>query len=833
MTQKSKEKFRSLAALALILMFALPVSALETYYIKAKMIYTVSQMGIIHDGVIQVKDGKLGKVGKSVDIPPGASVMEAEVVMPGLIDIHSHLGVYSLPLVPENADLNEMSNPVTPQLKALDAFNFNDPAIPVAREGGVTTIVSRPGSTNVIGGVSLAVKLKKASPDEMILKDVCDLKMAIEGNPVDAYGTKKQAPATLMSVYFLARKAFLEALEYREKWEKYEKEKKVKKDLLPPPRDLGLEMLVKALRREIPVHIHCATASEIASCLRLKEEFNLKMSLAHCSWAHLIVDELKRYPDVHYNVGPAMFMTYYDNLLEFKNTPAILANAGLKVSIHTDAVGGAQQNLLHLARICYRYGLSEEDAIRSITLSGAEAIGLENRIGSLEEGKDADLIFLDGEPMEFTTSVVKVIIDGRVEQVVIPRRGKSLDLNISEASGKLDLPEEIQAGPLAIKGGTIITMAGNSIRNGFILIKDGKIEKIAAGNQLPAGYKVIDASEYVIMPGLISPRSYTGVLANWRQQSSIDEISNPVVPELEIKHAVEPQAPHFVFSRQVGITTALITPGNKNIMGGQGVVVKTEGSVIDRMIVRDRAVMVFGLGDQAKREGQPPLTRMAIASMLRETLTRAREYMTQKNAGRQIPCDFKLEALIPVLKREMPVLVHGERSDDILTMIKIADEFNLRIILDGAAGAHKIVEAIKERNIPVIIEDFVRGAGNIEDKEFTPETPAILSRAGVLVAFRANEGWWVAPGVGWGGGDLLELAALAVKNGMAEEEALKAITINAAKIIGADDRIGSLEIGKDADLIILRGHPLKSRSIPEAVMINGKIVYRRKANENL
>jgi imidazolonepropionase-like amidohydrolase len=375
--------------------------------IQADKIYTASQ-GVIKDGKILIRNGKIAKLGTNMSVPHDATVITAKVVIPGLIDIHTHLGVYSLPMVEENSDGNEMTNPITPQVHALDSFNFDDPALKVGLAGGVTTIISRPGSGNVIGGTSVAVKLKSAAPEEMVIREICDLKMAIEGNPVGVYGNKKQMPSTLMGVYHLARKAFMDAQEYQSSWENYEKEKNEKKDVVPPQQDLGKDILVKALKREIPVHIHCATASEIMSCIRLAREFNLQLSLGHCYWAYLIVDELKHHPDVHFNVGPPMFFNYYQNALQFKNTPAILSEAGLEVSLQTDALGGGQQNLLHLAALCVRYGMQEDAALKSITLNAAKAVNLETRIGSISEGKDADLVLLDGEPFEIATHINQV-----------------------------------------------------------------------------------------------------------------------------------------------------------------------------------------------------------------------------------------------------------------------------------------------------------------------------------------------------------------------------------------------------------------------------------------
>ena len=829
-----------LSAFFLILgILSSPCSADEVYLIKAKKIYTVTQ-GLIEDGMILIAGGKISKVGKNLTIPQGAEVLQANVVIPGLIDIHTHLGVYSVPMVEENSDGNEATDPITPQVRALDSFNFEDPALKVGLAGGVTTIVSRPGSANVIGGTSVAVKLKNAPPEEMVLKEICDLKMSIEGNPVGVYQRKNRMPSSLMAVYFLARKAFIEAQEYIKSWEKYEKEKQEGKEVTPPQRDLGKEALAMALKGEIPVHIHCATASEIMSCIRLADEFHLKLSLGHCYWAYLIVDELAKRRDVYFNIGPPMFFNYFENPLKFKNNPAILANAGLKVSLQTDAIGGGQQNLLHLAALCVRYGMREENALKSITLYAAEAVDLADRIGSIEEGKDADLVILDGEPFEIATSVEKVFIDGEIEYERNNNPAKVFQHTIPQAKGQLTIPVGIEkTGRFAIKGGTVLTMAGESITNGVILVRDGKIEKIGQGISIPSGYPVIDAQEFLVMPGLVSARSYNGISSNWRRQSSIDEMSKPVVPEMEVKHAIEPQAPAFFFSRELGIATAMVTPGNRNAIGGQGVVLKTNGAVVDQMIIKDKAVMVFGLGRSSKRKEQMPSTRMGIASLLRETLTKAQQYKEKveryekEKKGKEPKRDLSLEALIPVLRGEISVMFHCERKDDILTALRIADEFQLKVILDGVTDAYKVVDEIKKRGIPVILEDLFRGIGQIEDRGFNPENPAILARAGVVVAFRPAEGSWHTPGAGWSGGDLLEIAALAFKYGMPEQEALKAVTINPARIIGVDDRVGSLEVGKDADILILRGHPLKTRAIPEAVFINGKLVFQREEGERL
>ncbi len=174
-----------------LLLSSTRVQGSQQLVIRAEKIFTVSN-GTIENGVILIEDGKIARVGLGFELPNDAEVVDAKIVIPGLIDMHTHVGVYSLPLVEENEDGNEMTDPITPQVRALDSFNFDDPAIAAGRAGGVTTVISRPGSGNIIGGTSVAVKLKEASPNEMVIKEICDLKMAIEGNPIGVYGDKRR-----------------------------------------------------------------------------------------------------------------------------------------------------------------------------------------------------------------------------------------------------------------------------------------------------------------------------------------------------------------------------------------------------------------------------------------------------------------------------------------------------------------------------------------------------------------------------------------------------------------------------------------------------------------
>ncbi|MCJ7593537.1 MAG: amidohydrolase family protein, partial [Desulfobacterales bacterium] len=587
------------------------VPAGEILVIKARLIYTAAG-DPIENGIILIRDGKFAAVGKGLSIPAGAKVLEAEVVMPGIVDIHSHLGVYSTPAYEANNDGNEMTDPVTPQVRAIDSFNFRDPALKSAMIGGVTTIVTRPGSGNVIGGTGTAVKLKHGSLTDMVFKEICDLKMTIEGNPIHFHGRKGKMPTSLMSVYHLARKAFLDARSYMERREKFDAEKSTNQ---PPPCDPGMEILALALRREIPVHIHTSTAADIMSCIRLAKEFNLRLTLAHCELAYLIAEEPElNHPDIHFNTGPAMFLTHFGHILESRNLPAILADAGLKVSLQIDAVSGrqpAQQYMLHAAALCVRRGMKPTDALLAVTIRGAQAAGLDDRVGSIEPGKDADLVFLNGDPFDWLTRVDRVMIDGSTEFVQNKPSeaplGADFDMMKAKESSSLHLPENFDGmGEYLVRAGWIFTSAGTPVKEGMLHVKDGRIAAVGKDVLIPSGIPVIDASEFVIVPGMIAARSHLGIASNWAGNTSIDESTLTSSPQIEVKNAIEPQHPLFAHARSLGITSALVTPGDTNPIGGQGVVIKTYGRVVDRMVLRDRAVMMFALGESARRKDRYP-----------------------------------------------------------------------------------------------------------------------------------------------------------------------------------------------------------------------------------
>lgn len=372
----------------------------------------------IERGVLVVERGRITAVGAEgeVEIPSGARVhdVSGRVIIPGLVDTHSHLGLYPRPLVPAHRDGNETTHPVTPELRARDAIWPADPAIDMARAGGVTTVNIMPGSGNVVGGQTAYLKLRGDDVDAMWIRDrdgqpvLGGMKMANGENPKRAHGGLDKPPATRMGVAFLERQVFVEALDYRAKWERHGEKKKGD----PPARDLRLDPMLEVLSGERVVHHHTHRADDILTVLRIRDEFGHRVVLQHATEAYLLADRLAAQGvPVSTIVVDAPGGKHEAVNLSF-DSPGLLERAGVKVAIHTDDMITSSRLFLRSAALAVRGGMSEAGALRAVTLHAAEMLDLGDRLGSLEVGKDADFVVLSGEPFSVRTRVLETWIEG-------------------------------------------------------------------------------------------------------------------------------------------------------------------------------------------------------------------------------------------------------------------------------------------------------------------------------------------------------------------------------------------------------------------------------------
>jgi imidazolonepropionase-like amidohydrolase len=408
---------------------------------------------------------------------------------------------------------------------------------------------------------------------------------------------------------------------------------------------------------------------------------------------------------------------------------------------------------------------------------------------------------------------------------------------------------------LAITNGTLMTITGGIIREGTLLAEGGRIVELGKDAAVPPEAKVIDAKGRVVMPGLIDAHCHTGVFPDGVGfvESDGNEATDPVTPHLRAIDAIHPDDMAFKDLREAGVTTINTGPGSANLIGGQFACLKTKkAKTVEEMVIMAPSGMKMALGENPKRtygdQKKLPSTRMGNAAQLRAVLVSAQNYQAkwaryrekeesyrkrlqqreawtgQERRERPDPPDpperdIKMEALIPVLEGKLRAMIHCHRADDIVTAIRIAEEFGMRFSIEHATEGFKVAELLARKKVPCVVGPILFSRMKYELRELTPRNPGMLSRAGVKVAIQTDEMSAVKY--------LRINAALAVQQGMSEEEALKAITIYPAEIIGVADRVGSLEVGKDADLVLLSGHPLDYRSLPELVLIDGKTEYER------
>jgi len=405
---------------------------------------------------------------------------------------------------------------------------------------------------------------------------------------------------------------------------------------------------------------------------------------------------------------------------------------------------------------------------------------------------------------------------------------------------------------IAFRAGRIITVTQGTVEDGILLIQGGKIADVGGKTAIPPGAKVIDASKYTIMPGLIDAFTNLGTTEIESLGGDSDEATSPVTPHLRIVDAFNPENRFIPIARRSGITAALTAPGEGNLLSGQSALIFLSGETIEDMVLAFPVAVHGSLGELPKlrygAKGLTPSTRMGAAALLRQTLIDAGAYgkkirdyeeklkeyrsRTGEAAGGAEkkeekkdedlpdepippPVDFKLSALLPLLKGEMPLIVRANRVDDILTALRIADEFGLKIILNHGAEAYKLAGKLAEKKIPVLVGPLSDYFQRLETRDALFTNAVRLHKAGVKIAFQTGSVQNVS--------DLLYQAEKAVSYGLPYDEALKALTLYPAQIFGVDEMLGSIEKGKSASFVAFEGEPLENLSRVKMVVIRGRV----------
>lgn len=378
-------------------------------------VLTMGPQGTLEKGQVLIRDGRIAAVGTSLDAPD-SQVLDAQGgwVLPGLIDAHCHIGIYETAIGFPGDDGNETSDPVTPQIRAIDGIYPLDPEYGVAVRGGVTTVATGPGSSNPIAGTFVAMKTWGTVMEDMVLRSPLAMKMAFGENPKNSFGRGGRMPVTRMATSALIRDALHRAREYAEK-----KDRAQGDPGKMPGYDGKLEALEPVVRRQLPIKAHCHRADDIMTVLRIARELDLRVTLDHCTEGHLIADEIAAsgFPAI---LGPlGGFPQKPEVALQSLEAAGILHRAGVKVAVMTDLPANHLWYLPIAAGLCVGAGLPEEEGLRAITSSAAEILGLQDRVGSLEPGKDGDVAIFSGNPIrDLWCRCTATVVDGVVRHTV-------------------------------------------------------------------------------------------------------------------------------------------------------------------------------------------------------------------------------------------------------------------------------------------------------------------------------------------------------------------------------------------------------------------------------
>ena len=813
----------------------------------------------IDDGVLVIKGSKIVAVGASneVEVPNDARVVDVKgkVIIPGLVDTHSHIGIYSRPDVQANSDGNEGSGAVQSGLRALDAINPDDPGIRMAMAGGVTTVNIMPGSGNVIGGQTLYVKLRGQTVEQMKVEAdgvLGGLKMANGENPKRFnFDRTKSPPSTRMKLAAMQREEFVKAREYQKKWADFNKKAKEDNKAQAPERDVRLEPLVEVLERKRTVHFHSHRADDLITAMRLAREFGFELVIQHGTEGYRVLDELlkDKIPVSLTLIDSPGGKLEVSGLLE--ENAAILDRAGVKVAINTDDSVTESRFFLRTGSIAVRGGMSEDAALRALSLHGAQMLHLDHRLGSLKVGKDADFVVLSGAPFSVYTRVLQTYIDGvKMFDHTSPR-----DLGYQVGGFALADARRVPAPPppvtpasvvrapsmpngaklpegsperLAVLAGRLYPVAGEPIEDGVVLIDKGKITAVGRRGDvaIPPGTPVLTAA--VVTPGLVDAHTSVGLSGalNIGQDQDQDETSDPNQADLRVIDGLNPAEPLLEFLTREGVTTIHAVPGRHNVIAGQTGVFHTHGRTIEGMTMRFPASILINLGEIPKQAygNKGPTTRMGTASLVRNALAQAQAYQ-KKQAGpedKRPAANGRHDALVLALEHKIPLIFAAQRADDLQTALRIGREFGLQPRLDLAAEAYLITDVVAKAGAAVVVHPTMQRIGSMETyNSFLGNAAQLADKKIPLALGTGFEGYVPKTRV------LRHEAAIAMVHGLGYDRALRAITLDAARLLGVADRVGSLEPGKAADLVLFDGDPFENKTHVNQTLINGRVIYDR------
>jgi imidazolonepropionase-like amidohydrolase len=742
-----------------------------------------------------------------------------------------------------------------------------------ARDAGITTVLVIPRE-GVLPGQSVILNLSGDKAEAMALKQPAALHLHMST-------LARQYPGSLMGTMAYARQSLDDAIRYRDEWAAYERSPAGKKR---PRYDSALAAWQEVLAGREMLVVTAFRENDVRRALAIADEFKIKVAVAGARQAFRVADLVKsrKLPLlVSVNFDPPRPATFFGSTLgdeekerreieEAERNPAELHKAGMGFAL----VSAYAPNFLAGVRKAIERGLPREAALRAVTLGAAEALGIADRTGSLEPGKIADVVAWSGEPLTKDAKAKMVFVDGQLyepEETPAPSPSPKAEAGGAEggSGGTIESPQldsergiaarlhfveprqrdlaalgphfraSVTTGPVlvAIVGGTILTVgAPGTIEKGTVLIRDGKIAAVGRDVAVPAGATVLDAAGRYVMPGIIDGHSHTAI------EESVNECSDSVTAEVQIADVIDQHDVNIYRQLGGGVTTINVLHGSCNTIGGQNAVLKLRwGKPPEELVFKDAPRGIkFALGENPKRSnfrapGPPryPATRMGVEAVLRESFQEAQAYKREwdeygkkaraAKSGEQLlepRKSLRLEELKDVLDGKVYVHAHCYRADEILMLIRVAGEFGFKIrtfqhVLEG----YKVASEIARHGAGAsTFSDW--WAYKMEAYDAIPYNAAIMAAHGVKVSMNSDSDE-LARRLYWE-------AAKAVKyGGVSEAEALKMVTLNPAWQLGIDKRVGSIEVGKDADIAIFSAHPFAPDARVEQTLVDGIVYFDR------
>lgn len=815
--------------------------------------------GPLLEGVsILIRDGIIEGIGADLTAPEGVRVIDGTglTAMPGIVDEHSHTAMTSS---------NEGTAPIVPEVRVLDALTTEDFGIYRALSGGVTTARIMHGSSNPIGGQSAVIKMRWGmdATEQLLLPGAPKFVKFALGENV----TRKAAPPSANSRFPMSRagveaiyvEAFTAAQAYRAEWDRFRENPGAFP--VPPRRDLRLEALVDIMEGHIRIHAHSYRADEILMLIRVAERFGFRIDVfTHVMEGYRVATEM-----AEHGAAGSTFSDWWQYKLEaYESIPhnaAIMHQHGVLTAINSDIP--SLQPFMHreIVKPMKYGGVSELEALQMLTLFPARMMYLDDRVGSLEEGKEGDVVLLDGSPFDSFSRVEKTIVDGIVYYDVddeegtrgepvravtdivaapatprtsTPGDGRGPEVGVSPSANGTNgeappRPPAAQEAATALVGGTVHTVSGGVISDGVVLVRGGTIEAVGTRSevQIPADAARVDVAGRHVYPGMVDSFTTLGLLEFGAvgQATDIAEIGD-YNPHIRALAAVNPYYPSLNVARANGITAVQTAQGGGVVRGTGSVIQLNDGDTFEKVAVAPEASLIVDLpsGPEGEDDEEPELDASAMEDLV-DLFERAVAYGENPSTSDDPTAPFEantwggeavlLDALQPALRGEVPVFFSVDTAWEIRTLFVFLDAFPaIDPVVLGGREAYRVASGLAARGIPVILTGTLQAPAD-RDVAVTSgyRNAGLLHEAGVTVSFSTASDADVR--------NLPYHAALSVGFGLPADAALRGVTLGPAEALGLEDLMGSIEPGKRADLLVTDGSPLQSLTRIERMWVGG------------